>query len=93
MKAVIVWESIIFTTDITEPINISKAKTKDFYNRYVAARIKEPSAISFWDRNFSISSAVVYRSMALSRRATKESKLISFQFNVVQVVQLWRKIT
>ena len=82
VKPVIVFESNIFTLDITEPINISKAKTTEFYNSYVATRIKEPCVISFWDRNLSISSEVVYRSTALCWRATNESKLISFQFSV-----------
>ena len=80
--------SINFDTDLymfdhVRGINISRAKSKDFYLQFISSKVEKPTSVVMWHDTYTISNDTVLGSMELTKKSTKEALLISFQFKVV----------
>lgn len=64
-------------------LNLTKAKSKDYYNEFVELISEPPKSVNFWRINHDIDEDTYFNSLILTKRSTREPKLIAQQFKIV----------
>ena len=64
-------------------INITKAKSKDFYNEFIEFKLESPVSCGRWLTDYNLPEEVFYNSLILAKKCTQEPKLVSLQFKII----------
>ena len=65
-------------------IDLKKAKSRDFYTEFLEDVLEAPTAISKWRIGHNLNEDIVYKSLPLVNKCTKEPKLIALQFKIIR---------
>ena len=63
--------------------DVQNAKSKCFYRQIVESNIKPAVSMAKWYVNYGVSQEILKQSLLKTRNATRETKLLSFQFKVI----------
>ena len=78
-------DSKVFKTIFGGYINVKITKAKEYYDLFVSQNVEPPIAINRW-KTLGINEDKFYKSMELARQSTKEQKLISTHYKIINNV-------
>ena len=64
-------------------IDLTNAKSKQFYQEFLENKTGFASALTSWQRNHNLREEIFYESLPKTINATNDQKLISFQFKII----------
>ena len=76
------FESNIFQTILGYKINLKNAKSRDFYQLFVSNNVEPPTSMIKW-QEMGVSNDIYLNSIPLAREATKEPRLISVHYKII----------
>ena len=64
-------------------LDISKAKSKLFYQEFLELKKNYPTALTKWTDNHNIEEDTFYKSLPQTKVSTNESRMLAFQFKII----------
>ena len=77
------FHNLIFRFKSTKTIDISKSRSKHFYEEFVNEKLEPPSVMKMWFQDLHFNHDHVYKSLLLIKNSVKEPKLLAIQFKIV----------
>ena len=77
------FQSRTFKLNSGRIIDITKAKSRDFYHEFLEDDLEPASAICKWRTDYNLNEYIFYNSLPLAKKCTKEPKLIAIQFKII----------
>ena len=76
-------QKTVFKTKVDNFLDITKAKSKDYYNEFISAKIKKPTRFEHWKNEYEIDERVLYQSYPNFKRSCRDTKLLTFQYKIL----------
>ena len=76
-------QKTVFKTKVDNFLDITRAKSKDYYNEFISAKIKKPTRFEHWKNEYEIDERVLYQSYPNFKRSCRDTQLLTFQYKIL----------